>query len=92
MLREGVKFVRKLGQTPPFNNSLGAELSPGSAVVNDSDIDAWVIPQANTQYHPIGTCSMLPRNQSGVVNAKLRVYGTCTSGLNGSFPLPPADI
>jgi choline dehydrogenase len=80
MLREGVKFVRRLGQTPPFNNSLGAELSPGPGVITDGDIDAWVISQTSTQYHPIGTCSMLPRKQSGVVNAKLQVYGTCACG------------
>jgi choline dehydrogenase len=29
-----------------------------------------------TQYHPIGTCAMLPRERGGVVDSKLKVYGT----------------
>ncbi|KAF2748566.1 GMC oxidoreductase [Sporormia fimetaria CBS 119925] len=29
-----------------------------------------------TEYHPIGTCAMLPREKGGVVNAECRVYGT----------------
>ena len=32
-----------------------------------------------TMYHPVGTCAMLPREQGGVVDAELRVYGV--SGL-----------
>lgn len=29
-----------------------------------------------TEYHPVGTCVMLPREKGGVVDAELRVYGT----------------
>lgn len=29
-----------------------------------------------TEYHPIGTCAMLPKEKGGVVNDQLRVYGT----------------
>jgi choline dehydrogenase-like flavoprotein len=29
-----------------------------------------------TQYHPIGTCAMQPRAKGGVVDSKLKVYGT----------------
>lgn len=29
-----------------------------------------------TEYHPIGTCAMLPREKGGVVDEKLLVYGT----------------
>jgi choline dehydrogenase len=29
-----------------------------------------------TEYHPIGTCSMLPRENGGVVDSSLKVYGT----------------
>jgi choline dehydrogenase-like flavoprotein len=31
---------------------------------------------ASTEFHPIGTCSMLPKDQGGVVDSKLKVYGT----------------
>lgn len=29
-----------------------------------------------TEYHPVGTCAMLPREKGGVVDDQLRVYGT----------------
>jgi choline dehydrogenase-like flavoprotein len=29
-----------------------------------------------TQYHPIGTCAMMPLEKGGVVDAKLTVHGT----------------
>ncbi|KAF2021990.1 GMC oxidoreductase [Aaosphaeria arxii CBS 175.79] len=29
-----------------------------------------------TEYHPIGTCAMLPKEKGGVVDTELRVYGT----------------
>lgn len=29
-----------------------------------------------TEYHPVGTCAMLPREKGGVVDSELRVYGT----------------
>lgn len=29
-----------------------------------------------TEYHPIGTCAMLPREKGGVVDAACKVYGT----------------
>jgi choline dehydrogenase-like flavoprotein len=31
---------------------------------------------ATTNYHPCGTCAMLPESQGGVVDEKLKVYGT----------------
>jgi choline dehydrogenase len=29
-----------------------------------------------TEYHPVGTCAMLPKEKGGVVSDELRVYGT----------------
>ena len=29
-----------------------------------------------TEYHPVGTCAMLPRGKGGVVDSQLKVYGT----------------
>lgn len=35
------------------------------------------VPDATaTEYHPIGTCAMLPKDKGGVVDSELRVYGT----------------
>ncbi|KAH7078872.1 hypothetical protein BKA63DRAFT_252912 [Paraphoma chrysanthemicola] len=29
-----------------------------------------------TEYHPVGTCAMLPKEKGGAVNSELKVYGT----------------
>jgi choline dehydrogenase len=92
MLREGIKLVRMLGQTPPLNNSFGPEISPGPAVTTDDQIQSWLINGASTQYHPIGTCAMLPKSQSGVVNAQLQVYGTSTSNFIAHLLAIPARL
>ncbi|KAF9020222.1 GMC oxidoreductase [Hymenopellis radicata] len=76
ILREGIKLARIAGNTPPLSGYLTGETSPGSAVNTDEEWEAWLKDNARTEYHPRGSCSMLPLDQGGVVNAKLQVYGT----------------
>ncbi|KAF8891902.1 hypothetical protein CPB85DRAFT_1566189 [Mucidula mucida] len=76
ILREGIKLARIAGNTPPLSNYLTGETSPGSEVDTDEEWEAWLKDNARTEYHPRGSCSMLPLDQGGVVNAKLQVYGT----------------
>jgi len=76
MLREGLKLARKLGQTAPLSSAMTTELLPGSNVTSDDDWDTWLAGQVGTEYHPACTCAMLPQAQGGVVDSKLRVYGT----------------
>ncbi|MCO5549808.1 hypothetical protein L7F22_003282 [Adiantum nelumboides] len=40
------------------------------------DYEEFIRKHASTTYHPVGTCSMMPREMGGVVDAQLRVYGT----------------
>lgn len=35
----------------------------------------WVRKNTITEYHPIGTCAMLPKEKGGVVDEELRVHG-----------------
>ena len=74
-LREGIKLVRKIGQSPPLRDVLTGEVSPGPTVTADQDIEAFLFNDMGSQYHPGNTLVMLPRDQGGVVDAKLRVYG-----------------
>lgn len=75
ILREGLKLARAISQIDPLAASLGEETSPGSTVSTDEQWDAWLVTQASTEYHPTGTCAMLPQDKGGVVNAKLQVHG-----------------
>jgi choline dehydrogenase len=77
-MRQALKAVRQIGNTSPLKDILGAELTPGPTVVTDSDWEAWIRNNAATEFHPTATCAMLPEAQGGVVDANLKVYGTCT--------------
>jgi choline dehydrogenase len=46
--------------------------------VTDSDWEGWIKNNAATEFHPTATCVMLSEAQEGVVDANLKVCGTCT--------------
>ena len=72
-MRQGVKFVRTVGAA--YGATFGTEIAPGPTVQTDQQIEDWLVSTASTQFHPTGSCAMLPQAQGGVVNAKLQVYG-----------------
>lgn len=74
ILREGLKLARRIGEAEPFN-SVMQETWPGSDVQSDEEWEEWLRGNVFTEFHPCSTCAMLPREQGGVVDAKLRVYG-----------------
>jgi choline dehydrogenase-like flavoprotein len=70
------KYLRTIAQTPPMSYAWTAEYEPGLDVV-DSDEDWLQYARTNMAsiWHPVGTCAMLPKENGGVVNAELKVYG-----------------
>ncbi|KAI0727770.1 GMC oxidoreductase [Fomitopsis betulina] len=70
------KFTRKMSQMDPFQKLVGAEIAPGPKVETDEDIRAHIKKYIYTTWHSCGTCSMLPQDKGGVVDSKLKVYGT----------------
>ena len=43
---------------------------------DDQAIDDWISDHVETTWHSLGTCAMKPREQGGVVDKRLNVYGT----------------
>ncbi|CAE7191049.1 unnamed protein product [Rhizoctonia solani] len=43
---------------------------------DDEAIDNWVRDHVETTWHSLGTCAMKPRDQEGVLDPRLNVYGT----------------
>ncbi|GAW04585.1 alcohol oxidase [Lentinula edodes] len=43
---------------------------------DDRAIDEWVADHVETTWHSLGTCAMKPRDEGGVVDARLNVFGT----------------
>jgi choline dehydrogenase len=89
---DGFKIVRKIIESAPMDALRGDEFSPGKSVSSDDEILDWIRHNAQTAYHPIGTCRMGPAGQRTVVDERLRVHGL--SGLRiadaSIFPTMPS--
>ncbi|RAQ54546.1 glucose oxidase [Aspergillus flavus] len=74
------QYIRKALGTAPLSGLVGDEVSPGLDVLpasaSSSTWTKWIEANYRTNYHPVGTNSMLPREKGGVVSPELKVYGT----------------
>jgi choline dehydrogenase len=71
---EGVRLARELAHTKAFQPYRGDELHPGAHVKNNDEIAAFIRAEAQTLYHPVGTCKM-GTDALAVVDPRLRVRG-----------------
>lgn len=69
-----VKLGRRLLDSRAFAPHKRDELEPGMAVESDDQIRAFIRAQAESIYHPVGTCKM-GNDEQAVVDASLRVHG-----------------
>jgi choline dehydrogenase-like flavoprotein len=67
-------FGDRICRTAPMKDLVRRRVYPPEEV--DCDWKTWVRDNTITDWHPVGTCSMLPRARGGVVDPALRVYGT----------------
>jgi choline dehydrogenase len=65
---------RQIIATEPYRSLIFCEVRPGSQVVADDDIRAFIRQVAGTVYHPCGTCRM-GQDERAVVDSELRVRG-----------------
>ncbi|TXT05958.1 hypothetical protein VHUM_03719 [Vanrija humicola] len=75
ILTAASEWVRNLAKAGPFAQQITGE-SGGTTGLTGQDLQNYATSNAGTEYHPLGTCSMLPREQGGVVDTNLIVYGT----------------
>lgn len=74
---ETFKFSRRLAQQEPLKSIFEeGEVYPGPSVQTDEQIIEFLKGNFLTTFHTVGSCSMLPREDGGVVDNKLKVYGT----------------
>ena len=74
MMIEGVRVSREILAQSTFDAFRGEEVFPGSGVVSDREVEAFVRRKAETIYHPVGTCRM-GLDADAVVDGQLRVHG-----------------
>jgi choline dehydrogenase-like flavoprotein len=66
----------KLVHTEPFASKLKGCKQPTCQSFSPDTAEGFAQEYLSTQWHVLGTCSMLPREDGGVVNPTLEVYGT----------------
>ncbi|KDN64162.1 putative GMC oxidoreductase [Colletotrichum sublineola] len=75
LLVEAVKFARTLVGTESVKSLQPSEVVPGANVTTDDAIADFIRQQSSTLFHPVGTCKMGAREDGGVVDNNLNVYG-----------------
>ena len=75
ILRQSIKLARLIAASAPLSVNITGEFLPGTQIQTDSDVEAYIRSYVASEFHPTGTCAMLPLEQGGVVDAKLKVYG-----------------
>jgi choline dehydrogenase len=69
-----IRKGRELMATSPVREQTGEEIAPGAALQTDDELLDWVRNNAETTYHPVGTCKM-GNDPMAVVDHELRVRG-----------------
>ncbi|GIJ86505.1 hypothetical protein Asppvi_005394 [Aspergillus pseudoviridinutans] len=74
------RYIRQLYGRAPLTDLVAEEIQPGLDIIPEnapeSTWEGWIKSQYRSNFHPVGTASMLPRNKGGVVSPELKVYGT----------------
>mgnify|MGYP001818188760 CR=1 FL=1 len=69
-----VRRVRDIYAAPALDSYRGEEVLPGAGLQTDEEILSYVRAEAESVYHPVGTCKM-GNDDMAVVDERLRVHG-----------------
>lgn len=92
ILIEALFFNRKILATPSMLELQAAQFVP-TIDANEAALNQVINNGIRTEFHPSGTCAMLPLELGGVVDSNLKVWGTQNLRVvdAGIFPLIPAS-
>lgn len=71
--------LQRIAATEPLSNLLkgnGTVYQPGYYELDESNVEDWIRQNSQSEFHPAGTCAMMPKELGGVVNERFKVYGT----------------
>jgi len=71
---EAMRITRRIMTAPPMQGIATDEITPGVNIQTDDELLDWVRNNAETTYHPVGTCKM-GSDPMAVVDDQLRVRG-----------------
>jgi len=76
ILAEGVRIMRDIAHQPALSAATGKELTPGSELISDEELDPAIRALVTTGHHPVGTCKMGRNGDAmAVLDSELRVRG-----------------
>ncbi|CZR59352.1 related to choline dehydrogenase and related flavoproteins [Phialocephala subalpina] len=87
------KFIRNtVMASAPISLEVTGETSPGTTVLPANATDAewkeYIKGAFRSNFHPVGTAAMMPREKGGVVDTSLKVYGTSNVRVVDASVLP----
>jgi choline dehydrogenase len=71
---EAMRITRRIMTAPAMQDVATDEIAPGINIQSDDELLDWVKQNAETTYHPVGTCKM-GADPMAVVDDQLRVHG-----------------
>ena len=71
---EAMRITRRIMTAPAMRDIATDEIAPGINIQSDDELLDWVKNNAETTYHPVGTCKM-GSDPMAVVDDQLRVRG-----------------
>ncbi len=71
---EAMRTTRRIMTAPSMSNIAKDEITPGINIQADDELLDWIRNNAETTYHPVGTCKM-GSDPFAVVDDQLRVHG-----------------
>ncbi|CAE6487067.1 unnamed protein product [Rhizoctonia solani] len=89
MMVAGLKYTQKLANTEPLASLIQRPVDPRPDQMNGPELEEYAKNLLESAHHPVGSNSMMPREDGGVVDPRLRVYGVANLRVaDGSiFPL-----
>lgn len=80
VLAHHTQYIEKIAASPPLSGMFkpGGKRTPGVPrdlrKVSFEEVKDYVRGAAKSAWHPVGTCSIMPKQKGGVVDARLRVH------------------
>lgn len=71
---EAMRITRRIMDAPAMQGIATSEITPGINIQSDDELLDWTRNNAETTYHPVGTCKM-GSDPMAVVDDQLRVHG-----------------
>jgi choline dehydrogenase-like flavoprotein len=70
------KRIQDIANTPPLSDWISEPIAPPELSSTIDDLETFTLANVVQADHPLGTALMGPREDGGVVDANLKVYGT----------------